>query len=42
MVKLHTDEEIEKYIQAIKLFNKNDTTGDIIMIVYKQNRKKGI
>lgn len=23
MVKLHTDEEIEKYIQAIKLFNKN-------------------
>ena len=26
----------------IKIINKNDNTGDTIMIVYKQNRKKGI
>ena len=29
-------------LSKIKIINKNDTTGDIIMIVYKQNRKKGI
>ena len=34
---------LEKKIKIkIKIINKNDTTGDIIMIVYKQNRKKGI
>jgi hypothetical protein len=39
MVKLHTDEEIEKYIQAIKLFNKNikDLRSFIFFILCQQS-----
>ena len=29
-------------ILVAQTINKNDNTGDTIMIVYKQNRKKGI